>query len=91
MASGARSALLRQAASSGRLELTRTPLIGCDGLEEEGQLMVARGELAATVVLPPTTPPALEMLRRYWDAGDRSATIFLDASSHPALAALGGA
>ncbi len=70
MASGARSALLRQAASSGRRELERVPLVGCDGLEEEGRSMVARGELAATVVMPPTTPRALEILRRYWDAGE---------------------
>jgi ABC-type sugar transport system substrate-binding protein len=89
MASGARSALFRQAASSGRRELERVPLIGCDGLEEEGRSMVTRGELAATVVMPPTTPPALEILRRYWDAGERPGTTFLEASSHPALEALG--
>lgn len=89
MASGARSALLRQAASSGRRELERVPLIGCDGLEEEGRSMVARGELAATVVMLPTTPPALDILRRYWDTGHRPETTFLDASSHPALDALG--
>ena len=89
MASGARSALLRQAASSGRRELERVALVGCDGLEEEGRSMVARGELAATVVMPPTTPRALEILRRYWDAEARSDTVLLEASSHPALDALG--
>jgi ABC-type sugar transport system substrate-binding protein len=89
MASGARSALLRQATSSGRRELEHVPLIGCDGLEEEGRSMVARGELAATVVMPPTTPRALEILRRYWDAEDRSETVVLEASSHPSLDALG--
>jgi hypothetical protein len=51
--------------------------------------MVTRGELAATVVMPPTTPPALEILRRYWDAGERPGTTLLEASSHPALEALG--
>lgn len=89
MASGARSALLRQAASSGRRELARVPLVGCDGLEEEGRSMVARGELAATVVMPPTTPPALDILRRHWDADTRSETLLLEASSHPALDELG--
>lgn len=88
MASGARSALLRQATSSGRRELERVPLVGCDGLEEEGRSMVARGELAATVVMPPTTPPALGILRRYWDAEDRPETAVLEPSSHPALDAL---
>lgn len=89
MAGGARSALLRQASSSGRRELEGVPLLGCDGLEEEGRSMVARGELAATVVMPPTTPPALEILERYWDAGDRPGTAVLEAASHPALDALG--
>jgi ABC-type sugar transport system substrate-binding protein len=89
MASGARSTLLRQAASSGRRELERVALVGCDGLEEEGRSMVARGELAATVVMPPTTPAALEILGRYWDAQARSATVLLEASSHPALDSLG--
>jgi ABC-type sugar transport system substrate-binding protein len=89
MASGARSALVRQAASSGRRELVRVALLGCDGLEEEGRSMVARGELAATVVMPPTTPPALEILRRYWESEARSDTVLLEATSHPALDALG--
>jgi ribose transport system substrate-binding protein len=88
MAAGARSALLRQAASSGRRDLERVPLVGCDGLEEEGRSMVARGELAATIVMPPTTPPALEALRRYWDSGNRSETVVLESSSYPALDAL---
>jgi ribose transport system substrate-binding protein len=91
MAAGARIALLRQAASSGRRDLERVPLVGCDGLEEEGRSMVARGELAATVVLPPSTPAALELLRRHWDSGDRTDTAVLEASSHPALDALGPA
>jgi ABC-type sugar transport system substrate-binding protein len=89
MAGGARGVLLRLAAGSGRPDLGRVPLVGCDGLEEEGRSMVGRGELAATVVMPPTTPPALEILRRYWDTGDRAETAFLEASSHPALEALG--
>ena len=89
MAGGARAALAKQAADTGRRELARTPLIGCDGMEQEGKAMVARGELAATVVMPPTTPPALEILGRYWDAEARSGTVLLDASSHPALDALG--
>ena len=89
MASGARAALAKQASDPSRRELTRTLLIGCDGMEQEGKAMVARGELAATVVMPPTTPPALEILRRYWDADTRSGTVLLEASSHPAVDALG--
>jgi ABC-type sugar transport system substrate-binding protein len=91
MASGARNVLLRQAASSGRRELERLPLVGCDGLEEEGRSMVARRELEATVVMPPTTPLALDVLKRYWDTGERPRTLVLEASSHPALESLGPA
>jgi ABC-type sugar transport system substrate-binding protein len=89
MAGGARAALAKQAADPRRGELARTLLIGCDGMEQEGKAMVARGELAATVVMPPTTPPSLEILKRYWDTKARSGTVLLDASSHPALDALG--
>jgi ABC-type sugar transport system substrate-binding protein len=90
MASGVRTALARQGAHSDRGELERVPLIGCDGLEQEGKAMVARGELAATVTVPPTTPAALEILRRYWETEARSETVFLEVSSHPALDRLGG-
>ena len=89
MASGARTALAKQAADSGRPELARTVLLGCDGMEQEGKAMVARGELAATVVMPPTTPPAMEILKRFWETEARSNTVLLEASSHPALDALG--
>jgi ABC-type sugar transport system substrate-binding protein len=89
MARGARAALARQAVDSGRPELLRTPLIGCDGLEPEGKAMVARGELAATVIMPPTTPSAVEVLGRYWDSGTPAGEVLLDASSCPALDALG--
>ncbi len=91
MASGARSALLRQAASPGLRELARVALVGCDGLEEEGRAMVGRGDLAATVVMPPTTPGALEILGRYWESGSLSGSVFLEGAPYPPLAALGSA
>ena len=37
MARGARAALAKQAADSGRRELGRTPLVGCDGMERGGK------------------------------------------------------
>ena len=88
MASGARKALLRVATGSGRRDLHRTPVIGCDGLEEEGRAMVARGELEATVVMPPTTPVALEVLRRFWETGERAEAVALEPESYPSLDAL---
>jgi ABC-type sugar transport system substrate-binding protein len=88
MAEGAREALRRQAIAAGAPGLARIPLIGCDGLAEEGQARVARGELAATVVLPPTTPAALRILKRYWDTRAVAGTVSLEASSYPAIDAL---
>jgi ABC-type sugar transport system substrate-binding protein len=88
MAAGARAALAKQAASSGNAALARTPLTGCDGTDQQGKAMVSRGELAATVVMPPTTPVALEVLARYWETAATSGTVLLDAVSHPDLATL---
>lgn len=84
MASGARRSLAREAAATGRPELARLPLIGCDGLPDEGRAMVARGELAATVVVPPTTPAAVEILLRYWATGARAGLVELASEPFPA-------
>jgi ABC-type sugar transport system substrate-binding protein len=86
MAKGVRTALSRQASISGRPDLAHVPIVGCDGLESEGLAMVARGELAGTVVLPTTTPPALKILRRFWDSGAQSGTVQLEATPYPRLA-----
>lgn len=91
MAAGVGSLLTEQAESLGRGELGSVPVIGCDGLEDEGQAMVSRGRIAATVVMPVTTSAALATLRRYWDAGERPGdTVLLDATSFPPLETLGG-
>ncbi len=55
MAVGARRALARQPDWLG------IPCVGCDGLPEGGQRLVASGELAATVVMPPTAGRAVEL------------------------------
>jgi ABC-type sugar transport system substrate-binding protein len=89
MAAGARAALAAQAAASAQPSLARTPVTGCDGTDKEGKAMVARGELAATVVMPPTTPAALDVLARYWETGATPAAVVLDPASHPALDDLG--
>ena len=85
MAVGVRRALLYHARLLRRPELANTPLIGCDGLEEEGQTMVRGGSLVATVVLPATTPVALDVLHQYWTHGTRPGTVGLEVSSYPAL------
>jgi ABC-type sugar transport system substrate-binding protein len=60
MAAGARKALREQHGEWGDL-----PFLGCDGLPRGGQRMVAEGALAATVVTPPNTGPALEIAARW--------------------------
>jgi ABC-type sugar transport system substrate-binding protein len=74
MARGARRALqLYESRSSkpspGGGGLAATPILGCDGLPDEGAEMVRAGELAATVVMPPTSPRAVEILDAYWQRG----------------------
>jgi ABC-type sugar transport system substrate-binding protein len=86
MSLGVRKALARYAAGTERAGITVPPFLGCDGLAEEGQAMVKRGDLVATVVVPPTTPTALEILGRYWTSGIRTGTVFLEPASFPALA-----
>ncbi len=85
MAAGVHRALTKHAKSLGRPELANIPLLGCDGLEEEGQAMVRDGTLAATVVLPATTPIALDILQQYWSSGARADTTQLDIESFPPL------
>jgi ABC-type sugar transport system substrate-binding protein len=64
MAVGARKALREH-----RPAWASLPFLGCDGLPDGGQAMVGRGELAATVVTPSNTGPALEMVSRWLQSG----------------------
>ena len=82
MAGAARRVLARYG-----VDMSQVPLIGCDGLEHEGQVMLAKDEIQATVVVPATTPKALELLSAYWAAGERTeGAAFIDVTSLPALA-----
>jgi ribose transport system substrate-binding protein len=79
MAAGARKALLQHRPDWGTL-----PFLGCDGLPEGGQAMVARGELAATVVTPSNTGPALELVSRWVRTQQTpSREVLLPPRSHP--------
>jgi ribose transport system substrate-binding protein len=60
MALGARKALREH-----RKDWGNVPFLGCDGLPEGGQRMVADGVLAATIVTPSNTGPALEIVARW--------------------------
>jgi ABC-type sugar transport system substrate-binding protein len=79
MAAGARKALRDH-----RPEWASVPSLGCDGLPEGGQKMVARGELAATVITPSNTGPALEIVSRWLRTRQTpSREILLPPRSHP--------
>jgi ABC-type sugar transport system substrate-binding protein len=79
MAKGARKAL-----GDNRPDWGSLPLLGCDGLPEGGQRQVAEGVLAGTVVTPPNTGPALELLARWLQAKQTlPRELLLPPRSHP--------
>jgi ABC-type sugar transport system substrate-binding protein len=79
MAAGARKVLLQH-----RPDWSPVPFLGCDGLPEGGLRMVDRGELAATVVTPSNTGPALEIVSRWLRSGQvPSREVLLPPRSHP--------
>lgn len=90
MAVGAARAL---ASCRPRPELARIPITGCDGLPEGGRRLVDAGLLAATVVAPSNTGPAIRLLAQAF-ATSRQPTplVLLAPKSYPdegALRALG--
>jgi ABC-type sugar transport system substrate-binding protein len=80
MASGARDAFRELGG-----DWTRIPFTGCDGLPEGGRRMVASGELAATVIKPTTTGPALELVARTLQGQPAPPEVILHAAPHPPL------
>jgi ribose transport system substrate-binding protein len=62
MAIGARRALQEQVDETVRAKWLQARFTGCDGLPNTGQEYVRTGLLAATVIVPPNTKLAIEML-----------------------------
>jgi ABC-type sugar transport system substrate-binding protein len=62
MALGARKAFQEIADLAMRDKFLRVPYLGIDGVPATGQAWVRRGLLTATVVVPPNTRQAIEML-----------------------------
>jgi ABC-type sugar transport system substrate-binding protein len=62
MAMGARKAFQELPDREGRERWLKLPFLGCDGLPKTGLAWAKQGLLAATVVIPPNTGQALEML-----------------------------
>jgi ABC-type sugar transport system substrate-binding protein len=88
MARGARRALVKHAMGHLQKEPAHIPIVGCDGLPDEGQRMVDGGELAATVILPRTTGRAIDVLGAFWDVGSRADLVLLPPDPYPPLAQL---
>ena len=83
MAVGAGRAL---EASSARPDLARLPRTGCDGLLEGGRRLVDLRKLAATVITPSNTGPAVELVARALKAGHPAAAeVMLAPTSYPTL------
>jgi ribose transport system substrate-binding protein len=62
MAVGARKAFQDHTTGAARDRWLSLPYTGCDGLPKTGQAWVRSGLLAATVVIPPNTGQAIEMI-----------------------------
>ena len=81
MALGARKAFQDLADQELRERWTSLPYVGCDGAPKTGQAWVRSGMLAATVVTPPITAPAIEMLVRALQAGTRPPQRYAEAAA----------
>lgn len=69
MALGARKAIEDHDNLQEREKLLRLPFTGCDGIQTKGQAFVNQGLLKATVVTPPLTTKALELLASALQSG----------------------
>jgi ABC-type sugar transport system substrate-binding protein len=67
MAAGALRALAGAVAHFGRIDVTRVPVTGVDGNPEHGMALVDRGRLAATVIMPPVSGRAIELIHEAWN------------------------
>jgi ribose transport system substrate-binding protein len=89
MAVGARKAFQDHTTGPARDRWLSLPYTGCDGLPKTGQAWVRSGLLAATVVIPPNTGDAIDMIVQSMRTGvtppERSTTAV---SSFPALETL---
>ena len=69
MAMGAKKAFQEILDTEQRKRWLAAPFTGCDGLPKTGQAWVRNGQLAATVVVPPNTGLAIEMLAKAAQSG----------------------
>src|SRR5450432_1201840 len=90
MALGTRRAIQESVEGSERERLLNLPFTGCDGVPSKGQSYVNRGTLAATVITPPMTGQALEMLTAAIRSKSQPAEhTFTLSTSYPSINELG--
>jgi ABC-type sugar transport system substrate-binding protein len=77
MAMGARRAIQEHANAEVKEKWLRLPFTGCDGLPNTGQAFVRSGLLTATVIMPPNTSVALEMLVEGLRTGRQPTELFM--------------
>ncbi len=86
MALGARKAVQELGLDDERRQWLNVPFTGCDGVPGSGQTWVRRGMLAATVITPPLTNVAMEMLVNAIKLGTQPPEkTFIAPSSFPAM------
>jgi len=88
MALGLRQAA-RDAAVRLNLPLDKVPIVGCDGTPTLGQRLVREGRLRGTVVTPPASGPAVELIARMRNHGEiPPALVIQSVTSFPGLSSL---
>lgn len=86
MAMGAKKAFQEIPDTELRRRWLAAPFTGCDGLPKTGQAWVRSGQLAATVVVPPNTGLAIEMLAKAAQSGTLPAErTYTETRSFPSL------
>lgn len=91
MALGARKAFQEETSITERERWLSLPYTGCDGLPQTGQAWVRSSLLAATIVIPPNTGMAIEMLVHAINAGTQPPECtFTVPESFPPLEVLAG-
>jgi ribose transport system substrate-binding protein len=86
MAIGARKAFQEVSDMSLRAKWLKLPFLGIDGVRATGQAWVQQGLLRATIVVPPNTGKAIEMLAQALMSGTLpSAKTLLNGNSFPSL------
>lgn len=89
MALGARRAFEELTSGELKARYMKLPFLGCDGIPKFGQAAVQRGELAATVVIPPNAAQAVEaMVAALRDHRQPPERIVTQVTSYPPITSL---